>query len=94
MSVWLSKKEKGSKNYDHIVFEDLQIKNMVQNPKLAKSIMDAGWGQLIRFTAYKTEFKDLSVRIHVCPECGLILKRDHVSAILIANTVAETGSSF
>ncbi len=102
------------KNYDHIVFEDLQIRNMVQNPKLAKSILDAGWGQLIRFTAYKAEyagktvelvdpywtsqrclcgakvFKDLSVRIHVCPECGLILKRDHVSAILIGNKGTET----
>ncbi len=27
--------------------------------------------------------KNLSVRIHVCPQCGLILNRDHVSAILI-----------
>ncbi len=96
-------------NYDHIVFEDLQIKNMVQNHCLAKSILDAGWGQLIRFTAYKAEYagktielvdpywtsqtclcgakvpKDLSVRVHICPECGLILNRDHVSAILIAN---------
>lgn len=28
--------------YDHIVFEDLQIQNMVQNHHLAKSISDAG----------------------------------------------------
>ena len=95
--------------YDHIVFEDLQIRNMVQNHCLAKSILDAGWGQLIRFTNYKAEYagktvelvdprwtsqtclcgakvpKDLSVRVHICPECGLILRRDHVSAILIKN---------
>ncbi len=95
------------KTFDYIVFEDLQIRNMVQNHCLAKSILDAGWGQLIRFTAYKAEyagktielvnphwtsqmclcgakvFKDLSIRMHVCPECGLILNRDHVSAILI-----------
>ncbi len=29
--------------------------------------------------------KDLSVRIHNCPRCGLVLGRDHVSAILIEN---------
>jgi putative transposase len=97
------------KTFDYIVFEDLQIKNMVQNHHLAKSILDAGWGQIIRFTAYKAEYagktielvdpyytsqtclcghhvpKKLKVRIHVCPECGLILNRDHVSAILIEN---------
>jgi putative transposase len=95
------------KTFDYIVFEDLQIRNMVQNQHLAKSILDAGWGQIIRFTAYKAEYagktielvdphytsqtclcgakvpKKLSVRIHVCPQCGLILNRDHVSAILI-----------
>ncbi len=95
------------KTYDYIVFEDLQIKNMVQNHHLAKSILDAGWGQIIRFTAYKAAYagktielvdphytsqtclcghrvpKKLKVRIHVCSECGLILNRDHVSAILI-----------
>ncbi len=94
---------------DHIVFEDLQIGNMVQNHHLAKSILDAGWGQIIRYTAYKAAYagkivelvdphwtsqkclcgnpvpKDLSVRIHVCPKCGLILNRDHLSAILIGN---------
>ncbi|PWB49236.1 MAG: hypothetical protein C3F06_14820 [Candidatus Methanoperedenaceae archaeon] len=29
--------------------------------------------------------KDLSIRIHICHECGLILNRDHVSAIIIEN---------
>jgi putative transposase len=29
--------------------------------------------------------KDLSVRVHKCPKCGLVLGRDHVSAILIKN---------
>jgi putative transposase len=95
------------KRFDYIIFEDLHIRNMVQNDNLAKSILDAGWGQIIRFTAYKAEYagktielvdpyytsqiclcghkvpKKLEVRIHVCPQCGLILNRDHVSAILI-----------
>jgi transposase len=27
---------------------------MVRNPHLAKAILDAGWGALIQFTAYKS----------------------------------------
>jgi len=105
--------------YDHIVFEDLQIKNMVQNHCLAKSISDAGWYQLMNFTKTKAECagkivefvnpagtsqtcicgfsvpKDLSVRVHICPQCGLVMGRDQVSAILIENrsisTVGTTG---
>ena len=94
--------------YDHIVFEDLQVQNMVQNHHLAKSISDAGWSQLINFTKTKAEYagkivelvnprntsqncsgcgnsvkKDLSVRIHSCPFCGLELDRDHNAAINI-----------
>jgi putative transposase len=41
--------------YDQIVFEDLQIKNMVKNHHLARSIHDASWGMLINFTTYKAE---------------------------------------
>ncbi|MEH2460101.1 RNA-guided endonuclease InsQ/TnpB family protein [Nostoc sp.] len=39
-----------------IVVEDLAIKNMVKNPKLAQSISDASWGELIRQLAYKCEW--------------------------------------
>ena len=41
--------------FDYIVFEDLNIKNMVRNTKLSKSIHDASWGNLIQFTKYKAE---------------------------------------
>jgi putative transposase len=101
--------------YDHIVFEDLQIQNMVKNHHLAKSISDAGWLQLINFTKTKAECagkivelvnprntsqncsgcgklvqKDLSVRVHSCPFCGLVLDRDHNAAINILNRSKNT----
>lgn len=43
-------------NYDLIKFEDLQIKNIVQNHHLAKSISDAGWYQLMNLTEYKAAY--------------------------------------
>jgi putative transposase len=39
-----------------IVVEDLAIKNMVKNHKLARSISDASWGELVRQLAYKCEW--------------------------------------
>ena len=39
-----------------IVIEDLAIKNMVKNHKLALSISDASWGELTRQLTYKCEW--------------------------------------
>jgi putative transposase len=41
------------KEHNLIAFEDLKIRNMVRNHKLAKSISDAAWGQLVRLTEFK-----------------------------------------
>lgn len=42
-------------DYGFIAVEDLQIKNMVKNHHLAKSISDAAWGMFLEITAYKAE---------------------------------------
>jgi putative transposase len=90
--------------YDVIFLERLQIPNMVLNHKLARAILDCGWGTFKDIVQYKAKLtfdvepaystiecsrchamvpKSLAVRTHVCPECGLVLDRDHNSGIVI-----------
>ncbi len=52
------------REHNLIGFEDLRIRNMVRNHALAKSISDAGWGQLVRFAEYEAaENGKLAVRV-------------------------------
>ena len=44
-----------------IAFEDLRVANMVRNERLAKSIHDARWSQLVRFAEYKAAWAAKSV---------------------------------
>lgn len=68
--------------YDLIVFEDLQIKNMVKNKHLSKSIHDAAWSSLIQYTKYKAEEAGKLVELvnpcntsQECSNCGTIIKK-------------------
>ena len=73
-------------NYDLIVHEDLQIKNMVKNHHLAKSIQDSGWGMFFDILAYKAEDAGkqvVKVNPHntsqMCSGCGHIVQENPCS---------------
>ncbi len=61
-----------------IVSEDLQIKNMVKNHHLAKSISDASWYELTRQLEYKAKWNERKyIKIdtfyassQICSNCG------------------------
>ena len=61
-----------------IVTENLQIKNMVKNNHLAKSIIDASWNEFIRQIEYKAKWNGRKyIKIdtfyassQLCSECG------------------------
>ncbi len=63
--------------YETIYFEDLNIRNMVRNHCLSKSISDAGWGRFIGMIAYKAESAggrlipvDPRGTTQMCSRCG------------------------
>ena len=69
-------------SHDLIAYEDLKIRNMVRNRKLAKSIHDAGWGTFLRWVNYYGVLHDVPV-IAVAPQftsqdcsaCGTVVKK-------------------
>ena len=67
------------KDYDLIAMEELQIKNMIKNHKLAKSIADVSWNKFAMMVNYKAEwagkevvFVDPRNTSKMCSTCGHI----------------------
>ncbi len=67
---------------DLIAYEDLKVKNLVRNKKLAKSINDAAWSQLRKWIEYfglKYGRLTIAVPPHYttsdCPNCGNRVKK-------------------
>ncbi|AFD00824.1 transposase, IS605 OrfB family, central region [Methanocella conradii HZ254] len=65
-----------------IAFEDLSIKKMVKNHRLAKSVSDAAWRMLINATRYKAESAGTKVVLvnpantsKMCSRCGQIVEK-------------------
>ena len=70
------------KNHDIIKVEDLKIKNMVKNHKLAEAIINVAWGEFFRQLEYKCDWYGKTfIRINpkntskTCNKCGIINTR-------------------
>ena len=68
-------------NHDLITFEDLNIRGMIRNHHLAKSIVDASWNRIIQYTMYKAESAGTVVILanprdtsRKCSRCGNVRK--------------------
>jgi putative transposase len=71
---------------DLLVFEKLQIRNMVRNHPLSKSILDASWNRLNRFCSYKAsnagkhiELIDPRGTTQRCSRCGRTIVKKSLS---------------
>ena len=69
-------------SHDLIAYEQLQIRNMVKNHHLAKSIHDAGWGMFLRWVNYYGSLHAIPVisvppqfTSQQCSACGTLVKK-------------------
>lgn len=88
-------------DYDYIVVEDLNVKGMSKNSRLAYSIMDAGWSMFVEMLEYKCNwygkafhkigrFEPTSI---VCSSCGTYHK-DIVNSLAVRDwTCPDCGST-
>lgn len=67
-----------TKTYKNITIEDLNVKGMLKNHKLAKAISDCGFGEFRRQLEYKAKFRNNRLTIanmffpssKICSSCG------------------------
>jgi putative transposase len=69
-------------SHDFIAYENLTIRNMVRNRKLAKSIHDAGWGIFMTWLNYYGTIHEISIiavapkyTSQDCSKCGTRVKK-------------------
>lgn len=70
------------KSNDFVAYEDLKVRNMVKNQKLAKSINDAGWYQFrVWIEHFGKKFGKVTVAVpphytsQECVKCGTLVKK-------------------
>ncbi len=70
------------RQYDTIYHEDLQVRNMVKNHHLAKSISDAGWHAFLAILSFKAASAGRTVQAvdpaftsQACSGCGVIVQK-------------------
>jgi putative transposase len=70
------------KSNDFVAYEDLQVKNMVKNHKLATSISDAAWNQFAQWLEYFGKIYGKTViavapqyTSQMCSNCGNLVKK-------------------
>ena len=77
------------KNYDIICLEDLQVKNMMKNHKIAQSIADVSWSEFVRQLEYKAKWQEKKVikidkfypSSQLCQVCGYVNKETKTLSI-------------
>ena len=70
------------RRYDIICIEDLNVKGIVKNHRLAKSVSDASWGTFVNMLTYKAEWNDKKIvkidrffpSSQTCHVCGYVNK--------------------
>ena len=70
-----------AKSYGQVYVEDLNIKGMSKNGKLAKHILDAGWGLFRTMLEYKTTVVRVNPKhtSQTCFQCGAVDSKSRIS---------------
>lgn len=70
------------RNYDIVCLEDLNVKGMMKNHRLARQISDVAWGEFVEMLTYKADLNDKEIvkidRFYpsskTCHNCGYVKK--------------------